>query len=96
MLTKAFLKNLATKAQQLNPVVLTGIKGLTPQVHQEIDVALKAHELIKVRLNAQDKEARQAMITEITEQHQATLVQAIGHVIVLYRPNEDIAKKPTL
>lgn len=89
MLTKAFLKNLATKAQQLDPVILTGAKGLTPAVHKEIDAALTAHELIKIRLNADDREMRQAMIDEIATKHKGTVVQKIGHVLVLYRANEE-------
>lgn len=89
MLTRAFLKNLTTRAQQLHPVVLIGTNGLTEPVHHEIEAALLAHELIKIRINANSKESRQAMITKITEKHHATMVQIIGHVLVIYRPNED-------
>lgn len=53
MLTRPFLKNLATKAHQLHPIVIVGGKGLTIQVHQEIDAALTAHELLKIRINAE-------------------------------------------
>lgn len=89
MLTRTFLKNLNTRAQQLRPVVLIGSNGLTEAVHHEIDAALLAHELIKIRVNAASKENREAMISEITEKHHATIVQIIGHVLVIYRPNED-------
>ncbi|MBN9288086.1 MAG: hypothetical protein BGO43_07405 [Gammaproteobacteria bacterium 39-13] len=89
MLTRPFLKNLATKAHQLHPIVIVGGKGLTIQVHQEIDAALTAHELLKIRINAETREARQQMIAEIAEHHQATIVQAIGHVLVLYRPKKE-------
>ncbi len=86
MLTKNFLKNLHTKAQTLRPVVLIGAKGLSPTVHQEVEAALLAHELIKIRVNAITHEARQEMIDLIVAQHKATIVQQIGHVLVLYRP----------
>lgn len=89
MLTRAFLKNLATKAQQLNPVVMIGTKGLTETVHQEIDGALLAHELIKIRVSASTKEDRQTMIDQIIAQHEAALVQKIGHVVVIYRKKPD-------
>lgn len=89
MLTRTFLKNLNTRAQQLRPVILIGSNGLTESVHHEIDAALLAHELIKIRVNAGSKENRQAMISEIAEKHHATIVQIIGHVLVIYRPNED-------
>jgi len=89
MLTRPFLKNLATKAQQLNPVVIIGGKGLTDPVHQEIEAALLAHELIKIRVGANTREDRQAMIDQIIAHHQATLVQQIGHVVVIYRKKPD-------
>lgn len=89
MLTRNFLKNLNTRAQQLRPVVLIGLKGLNESVHHEIEAALHAHELIKIRINAGSKESRQTMVSAITEKHQATIVQIIGHVLVIYRSNED-------
>jgi RNA-binding protein len=89
MLTQAFLKTLSARAQQIRPVVLIGNKGLTDTVHQEIDVALTAHELIKIRVNASSKDIRTQMITEIASKHEATVVQAIGHVVAIYRVNPD-------
>jgi RNA-binding protein len=89
MLTRNFLKTLVTKAHTLNPVVIIGNNGLTDNVHHEVDAALTAHELIKVRVNAPTREARDEMIAAIVEQHGAHRVQTIGHVVVLYRPEED-------
>lgn len=89
MLTRSFLKTLAAKAHQLNPVVLIGANGLTPQVQNEIDIALNAHELIKIRVNAGTREERQNMIDQIVEQQQAVIVQQIGHILVIYRVNPD-------
>jgi len=87
MLTKEFLKNLAVKAQSLRPVVLMGAKGLTEALHKEIDSALTAHELIKVRLHGlPSRETKTEVSNAIVERHHATLVQHIGHVLVLYRP----------
>jgi len=76
---------LRQKAHKLKPVVIIGNNELTEAVHLEIDGALDAHELIKVRVNAQDKEHRQQMITSICEQQQAELIQTIGHIVTLYR-----------
>lgn len=89
MLTRPFLKTLATKAHGLRPIVIIGGKGLTENVHQEIEAALLAHELVKIRVNATDREERQAMITDILSQHESALVQQIGHVLVIYRKNQD-------
>ncbi|MBS0289350.1 MAG: ribosome assembly RNA-binding protein YhbY [Proteobacteria bacterium] len=87
MLTRAFLKNLITKAHPLRPVVLIGHKGLTAQVHNEVDAALTAHELIKVRVNAPTREQRKNMVAELAKMHQAEVVQYVGHIVVLYRVN---------
>ncbi len=51
----------------------------------EIDLALGHHELIKVRVNADNRQERQAMIQEICTRLNAELVQLIGHVATLYR-----------
>ena len=64
---------------------MTGSHGLTPAVHQEIDIALTAHELIKIKLNANDRAERQAMLADILDTHQADLIQKIGHTVTIYR-----------
>ena len=81
---KKFLK---AKAHALRPVVITGHNGITPPVLNEINLALDHHELIKVRVNAADREERQVMVVGIREQTGAELIQAVGHVITLYRKN---------
>ncbi|PHQ80039.1 MAG: ribosome assembly RNA-binding protein YhbY [Coxiella sp. (in: Bacteria)] len=86
---KKIKKELKALAHHLNPVVMTGTHGLTPGVHQEIEVALEAHELIKLRVNAGDREARDAMIVDILKQHQAELIQQIGHTVTIYREASD-------
>ncbi len=89
MLTRTFLKNLTTKAHQMSPIILIGNKGLTPQVHKEVEIALLAHELIKIRVNAASPELRKEMISELVKKHKSTKVQGIGHVLVLYRANPE-------
>jgi RNA-binding protein len=54
-----------------------------------VDGALEHHELIKVKVAAEDREAREAMISDLTERTGAALVQRIGHTAVLYRPSKD-------
>lgn len=78
-------KFLRAKAHSLKPVVITGQHGITPAVLNEINLALDHHELIKVRVNAGQREERQAMITQICAETGAELIQAIGHIITLYR-----------
>lgn len=82
-------KSLKALAHHLDPVVMTGANGLTPGVQQEIDIALTAHELIKLKLNAGDKTERQAMRDAILNEHNAELIQEIGHTITIYRANPE-------
>lgn len=83
------LRNLAHK---LKPVVIIGGNGLSENVINEIIEQLEHHELIKVRINAEEREARKTMIEEICQQSNSELVQSIGHIGVFYKP----AKKPTI
>lgn len=81
---KQQLKGLAHK---LKPVVMVGNNGLTPAVNQEIDRALNDHELIKIRIQSEDRELRKALFADICATHQAELVQVIGMIGVIYRKN---------
>jgi RNA-binding protein len=83
---KKFLK---ARAHALKPVVITGQHGITPNLLNEINLALDHHELIKVRVNAADREERAALVEEIVRATETELIQAIGHVITIYRKNPD-------
>jgi len=87
-LNKTQRNHLRKLAHSLKPVVIIGQAGLTENIITEIDSSLEHHELIKVRLNATDKAARQQMIDTILEQTRAELVQAIGHICAIYRRAE--------
>lgn len=86
-LTPKQKQQLKGQAHQLNPVVLLGQHGLTDAVQQEIEQALLDHELIKIRIPSIDRDERSRLITEICQARQAELVQAIGHIAVIYRKN---------
>src|SRR5258708_1008216 len=88
-LTPSGRSELRAQAHQLNPVVIIGDKGLTDEVIAEIDRSLKAHELIKVRAAAADRDARGSWMTAICEKLAAHAVQSIGKVLVIYRENFD-------
>lgn len=74
------------RAHKLNPVVLLGNAGLSEAVLKEIDRALQAHELIKIRVPSDDEAERAQMFSEIATRLSAARVQSIGKVLVLYRP----------
>lgn len=78
---------LRAAAHHLNPVVSISQKGLTPNVLAEIDRSLKAHELIKVRLYAIERDARELIAEEICTALACVNVQHIGKLLVLWRQN---------
>jgi RNA-binding protein len=89
MLSPSERKALKAKAHKLEPVVLIGAKGLTDEVVKEVDLALKAHELIKVRAGGLERDARAEAMQTLCERTGAQPVQSIGKVLVLYRKRED-------
>jgi putative YhbY family RNA-binding protein len=89
MLTPADRKALKAKAHKLEPVVQIGAKGLTGEVIAEIERALRAHELIKVRAASLDRDARDAAFGSICERTGAQAVQQIGKVCILFRKRSD-------
>ena len=83
------------RAHALKPIVIIGNAGLTPAVLDEIERSLKSHDLLKIRVMNDDREAREAMLQEICETLKAGPVQHIGKMLVVYRPLETpIAKAP--
>ncbi|MCF7221154.1 ribosome assembly RNA-binding protein YhbY [Marilutibacter chinensis] len=88
-LTAAQTRFLRGQAHGLKAMLQVGGKGITDALVAEVDNALEHHELIKVKVAAEDREARDAMIDEVVERTGAALVQRIGHTAVLYRPGRD-------
>jgi len=88
-LTASQIRFLRGQAHDLKAMLQIGGKGLTPAFIAELGLALEHHELIKVKVGAEDRQARDAIIDEMVQQTGAALVQRIGHTAVLYRPSED-------
>ena len=97
-LTRRQIKRLRAEGHRLKlkPVVIIGQKGLSENVHHEVEAALAHHELIKMRIPALDKAGKSALCQSICERHQAQLVQSIGNVIVIYRCNSEIDRFASL
>jgi RNA-binding protein len=74
------------EAHHLDPVVMIGNDGLTPNVRKEIDAALNAHGLIKIRVLGDDRVARETMYQSLAEDLGAAPIQHIGKLLVLWRP----------
>jgi RNA-binding protein len=85
----AFLKTLA---HDKKPIVLLGHKGVTDAVIKETGAALLAHELVKIRLHGEDKEAIHADASAVAKGAGAVLVDVVGKVAILYKRHPDEPK----
>jgi putative YhbY family RNA-binding protein len=85
-LTPAERKEHRSSAHHLDPVVMIGSGGLTAAVEMEVDGALKAHGLIKVRVFNDERAAREAMFAALADKLGAAPIQHIGKLLVLWRP----------
>ncbi len=85
-LTPAQRKAQRAQAHHLDPVVMIGAEGLTPAVRKEVDAALTAHGLIKVRVFFDERGARDAMLASLADDLGAAPIQHIGKLLVLWRP----------
>jgi RNA-binding protein len=88
-LTNPQKRHLKALAHARKPIIIIGDKGMTPAVLHEILLALDHHELIKIRVNAEDRTAREMMIEELCATSGATLVQRVGHIATLFRRNPE-------
>jgi len=84
------------RAHRLKPVVLIGEAGLTPTVAAEIERALAAHELIKIRVLGADRTVREALLGAVCAASGAAPVQHIGKVLVIFRERPPEAPGPAL
>lgn len=91
-ISSAQKQHFRSQAHSLKPIIIIGNLGLTAAVQAEINHALDAHELLKIRVNAIDREERQLITEKICREQHAELIQSIGHIIVIYRKNVDIEK----
>ena len=85
-LSSAERKDKRADAHHLEPVVMIGNAGSTPAVVREVDAALRAHGLIKVRVSIDDRTAREAVFLSLADALGAAPIQHIGKLVVLWRP----------
>ena len=82
-------KHLRGLAHSREPVVLIGQAGLSPAVVAELETALGAHELVKVRARVGDRDERDRILADLAQQTGSALVQRIGNVGVFYRRHKE-------
>jgi RNA-binding protein len=85
-------KDLRAQAHHLDPVVMIGSDGLSAAVQKELDAALRAHGLVKVRVFSDSRDDRAALLDAAAEALNAAPVQHIGKLLVLWRPAPPKAK----
>lgn len=83
---KQYLKG---EAHHLKPIVMIGANGLTEGVMAEIENALTYHELIKVKVSAEERETKKLICEAIIRESGATQIQLIGSILTLFKPSEE-------
>jgi len=91
-LTSRQRSHLRSAAHALDPLVLVGRAGVTDAVVREVDEALEARELIKVRLPG-DRDARARAAAAIAARTGAELAGRVGRIAILYRENPDPGRR---
>ena len=84
---KRFLRGLG---HHLSPVVFIGREGLSENLIQATVAALKAHELIKVKLGRNCPLDKREAARQLGQHTHSAVVQLIGKTILLYRPNRNL------
>lgn len=89
-LTPAQRRALRASAHHLNPVVSIADNGLTPAVLAEIERALQAHELIKIKIHGAERDQRDTLLKQVCTETEAQPVQHIGTILVVWRPRREL------
>lgn len=85
-LTPTQRRSLRAQAHHLEPVVAIGQGGLSPAIQAEVEAALAAHALIKVKAGSDDRNQRAQWLEALCQSCHAAAVQHIGKLLVLWRP----------
>jgi len=91
-LTSTQRKYLRGQAHHLDPVVMVGKNGITDELIRATDQALESHELIKIRFQ-EFKDRKKELASEIESRTQSAIAGIIGHIVILYRQQEDPEKR---
>ncbi|HIO97379.1 MAG TPA: YhbY family RNA-binding protein [Leucothrix sp.] len=86
---KSQIKQLKALAHKLKPIVTVGQHGMKDSINDELAIAIDFHQLVKVKINLGDRDARDALVDVLAKTHKAELVQKIGNVAVFYKRNFD-------
>ena len=85
-------KYLRSQAHHLKPLVIIGRNGINKQVIGSVDMALKDHELIKVKFG-EFKDAKKEISAEIAQATKSEVVGIIGNIAILFRQHPELEKR---
>lgn len=94
-LTPAQRRDLRARAHHLSPVASIAANGLSPAVLAEIERALQAHELIKVRVYGTERSERDVLMNELCAALGAAPVQHIGNILIVWRERREDGQAAT-
>jgi len=83
---KQFLRGLA---HPLSPVVRVGRGRVSDAVVEETKKSLQSHELIKVRIDADDSAIRKELAEKLATASDAQIAGMIGKTLILYRERDE-------
>lgn len=86
-LDKQQIKKLRAMCHELKPVVRLGQHGFSDAVEKELNLALDHHELVKIKIAADDRDARNELLEQIADKTGSILVQKIGGTATLFKRN---------
>ena len=92
-LSKPQIKQLRQLAHHAKVIISIGQHGISDNVLNELENALEFHELVKIKIAGEDREARQAIIEQLCADSGAEKIQAIGKTLTLFRRN---TRKPRI
>ena len=87
---KSFLRGLG---QKLEPTLKLGKGGLTPAFFTELQRALRAHELVKLRFLGLERNEREELCAKIADEGRCVCVGAVGHTALFYRQHPEPAER---
>ena len=88
-LTGAQKKYLRGLGQRLDPALKLGKSKLTPTFLSELQLQLRAHELVKIRFLGIERSERTALCDQIAIEGRCHFISTVGHTALFYREHAD-------
>ena len=77
--------NYKAQAHKIGVSVLIGKAGLSEKVINEINIQLKAHKLIKIKVSSNDKMYRNQIQEKICKITDSIVINKIGKILVIFK-----------